>query len=193
MKPRSGLTVVVLALLLTSIPLAESARSPALAQFEWSSAPVGMSVAAAAQPSNFTQLVQAFDNLSAEYTTLNQKYSQLVSSYGQLSSNQQGLAASYANLTSAYSKVASDQASLAASFADQTRADAGVLSQYSTLSSGFNSLNSEYTALSQSYNGLLASYQQVSNQLSFYETFTYLLVAALVAIALVALWLFRKR
>ncbi|MGP8125337.1 MAG: PQQ-binding-like beta-propeller repeat protein [Nitrososphaerales archaeon] len=146
-----------------------------------------------AQPSNLTQLVQAFDNLSAEYAALDQEYSQLASANSQLSSNQQTLAASYANLTSSYSKLSSDQASLASSYANQTKAYTGLASQYSALSSSFNGLSTEYTALSQSYSSLSSNYQHLSSQLSLYETFTYLLAAALVVVALVAFWLLRKR
>jgi streptogramin lyase len=159
------------------------------------------------QPSNFTQLVQAFDDLNAQYTALNQEYSQLVSAYNQLASNQQSLTGSYANQTKTYAELASQlanltqrysqlsvsQQSLAASYVNQTKAYTDLASKYNVLSSSLNGLSSEYTALSQSYSGLSSSYQHLSNQLTQYQMFTYLLAAALVVVALVAIWLLRKR
>lgn len=153
-----------------------------------------------APPPNLTQLLQAFDNLSAQYRALSHEYSQLVSAYNQLSSNQQSLAASYASQTKAYALLASQLAnltqrysSLSASQANLTSAFQSLSAQFSSQSKSYADLSSEYSALSQSFSGLSSSYQHLSDQLAQYQMFTYLLAAALVATALAAFWLVRKR
>lgn len=120
---------------------------------------------------DFPQLVQAFENLSA-------RYSQLAASFSQLSGNQQSLATSYASQAQSY-------AALASEYANQTRS-------LSVLSSNFQSLSSEYSALSQNYASLSSNYGSMSARLDSYELFTYLLAAALVVVVLAAFWLLRR-
>ena len=149
------------------------------------------------QPSDFNQLVQAFDNLTAQYTALNQRYLRLVASFNQLNSSQQSLARSYAELASLYANQSKAYAELASTDANQTKSISTLSATFQSLSvalsQSFSGLSSNYNQLSTNYDQLSMNYNQLSNQLTQYQFFTYLLTAALVVVITVSLWLLRRR
>ena len=195
LKRQSLLALFVSALLFGTVP---SMIMPAYSYPSYGSAvELHQGPATPAQPTNFTQLVQAFDNLTAQYTALNQRYLQLVASFNQLNGSQQSLAQSYARLASLYANQSKAYAELASSYQNQTKFISTLSSSFQSLSvalsQSFSGLSANYDQLSTSYGQLSTNYDRQSNQLAEYQDFTYLLAAALVAVAFVSLWLLRRR